>query len=77
MNAPLYYTVKAPIKGVLVSFMVLFLLEHGWGGGNFCRYQTSTRNFCIARGHPYNPPHYYLAAADRDDNKRENRLLSI
>ena len=40
------------------------------------RHQQET--FCIARGHPYNPPHYYLAAAaDRDDNKRENRLLSI
>ena len=34
------------------------------------RHQQET--FCIA-----SPPHYYLAAADRDDNKRENRLLSI
>ena len=39
------------------------------------RHQQET--FCIARGHPYNPPHYYLAAADRDDNKRESPIVYL
>ena len=73
----MYYTVKAPIKGVLVSFMVLFYWNMVGAVVIFVDIRHQQETFCIARGHPYNPPHYYLAAADRDDNKRENRLLSI
>ena len=53
---------------------VAFLLEHGGAVQVIfvdIRHQQET---CMARGHPSISP--LAAAADRDDNKRENRLLS-
>ena len=38
----MYYAVKAPIKGVLDNHA--FFIRTLLGGGNFCRYQTTTRN---------------------------------